>query len=444
MEFDDQKTAKYYKNQEIVDREWFFVLTGTAIGSGILYSPIIAARAGVLVFFLSFISALFVAYFAQKFFSVVLIKANDSPSYNSAVKKYWNGTASVIISIAFALFLIITILIYSKGLDKCFESILLTYGKNYFDLGLIYVISLLLLLIVASFLFLSERFLLKLICWLTFILIASLVVISILLIPFWRFDSIFLDHNIDFNLMLNNFILSFPLFLAAIVFYMVISPMITSFKKRYLKLSDKKLERKILTLNRRVIYTLAFIIGIFIISSSLTLTLKGIDFAFENNASSLMKLLNHGIYYSIQNNVYSLSVMTLDETSTSMLNIITFLNYQIVILAMITSFYGAALGLLEVLINLIPSSFGWSAISKKYIAVILIIFGTCIVTLYDYDMLNLVGFFFNTVTGIFLFIIPILIILTSKRLKEYRKISLFIIFVIGIFTLFSFFIYTLT
>jgi serine transporter len=440
MEADKLLNQNRQKNIKNIDRYWFFTFVGTAIGAGILFAPVLAGRAGALIFLLSLSMAFSVTYYAQKYFCIVLIKAEKVCSYNETIKAYWGRIAATIISIAFSIQLLVTLLIYSKGLIGGIINLL---SKNSLPVNSInqeYLFSFIIILILASFLFFSDKFLIKMISRLTVLLIIAIVGISILLVPFWRFDSSFLSHQFDLGFMLNNFLMCFPLFIGTAVFYLVLSPMITFYKRNYPELSVEEQKVKILGINQSAIVALIFVIGLFIISSALTLTGKGIGYAFNNNASSLMTLISQGIYYAINNDISSLSLLGDGVKLTSLLNIIKFINYAIIVLALVTSFYGVSLGLIELFVNLIPYKGKWSYTVKKRISIVVIIAIVWLMTVFKIDLLDIISSFFNPCNGIFLFIIPTLIILTNKKLKKNRKVSTYIILLVGILSLFSLFL----
>ena len=412
-----------YQEKEIkkIDRAWVFTFFGTAIGAGILFLPVQAGLAGLVVVCVSMIMAFVVTYLAQKFYSLILVKTKNAHSYNGAIKEYWGQTASSIISILFSIQLFGSLLIYATALNTDIGEFLFAYKMAPINLSGNPICSFIILAVFTIFMILSEKLLIKFLSKLTYILIFLLAIVSILFIPFWRLDSAILTASMDYSHMLKNILLCFPLFMGALVFYMALSPMVMYYRKNYSKFSPNEQEDKVVLLNKRAIYLLSAFTVIFVISSALTLTPQGIEYALKNNISSL-------------------AVLGIGSTLTPTLQIIRFLSYIVIFFALTTSFYGVSLGLIELLSNQIPFPDSWSDEKRKRITAIGMMLLIWVLTTLNINILSIMGYFSTPFNGFILFIVPTLIIFSCKSLKKYRKVSTSIILGVGLFTMFSFFL----
>jgi serine transporter len=404
-----------------IDRAWIFTFFGTAIGAGILFLPVQAGLAGLIVVVGSMIMAIAVTYFAQKFYSLILVKTKNAHSYNGAIKEYWGPTASSVISILFSIQLFGSLLIYATALNTDIGEFLYAYKMAPVNLSGNPICSFIILAVFTVFMILSEKILIKFLSKLTYILIFLLIIVSLLFIPFWSFDSAILTAPLDATHILKNILLCFPLFMGALVFYMALSPMVMYYRKNYPENSLEEQEKKVVTLNKKAIYLLSAFTVVFVISSALTLTPEGIEYALKNNISSL-------------------AVLGIGSTLTPTLQTIRFLSYIVIFFALTTSFYGVALGLIELLSNQIRFPEEWSDEKRKRITAVGMMLLIWVLTTLNINILSIMGYFSTPFNGFILFIVPTLIIYTCKSLEKYRRISTAIILGVGLFTTVSFFL----
>ncbi|HJO92540.1 MAG TPA: hypothetical protein QF753_04000 [Victivallales bacterium] len=411
------------KSKEIqrIDRAWIFTFFGTAIGAGILFLPVQAGLSGIIVVVVCMIMAFTITYFAQKYYSLILVKTKNAHSYNGAITEYWGQTASTIISILFSIQLIGSLLIYSTGLNTDIGEFMYVYKIFPSNVSGHPLCSFIILAVFTVLMILSEKLLIKFLGKITYVLIFLLIIVSILFIPFWRLDSAILNVPLDFWVTFKNILLCFPLFMGAIVFYMTLSPMVMYYRKNYPEFTPEEHEKKVIKLNKNAIYLLSFFTAVFVISSALTLTPGGIEYALKNNISSL-------------------AVLGIGVNLTITLQIIRFLSYLVIFFALTTSFYGVALGVIELLSNQIKFPANWDEIKKRRITAIGMMLLIWILTSFNINIISIMGYFSTPLNGFILFIIPTMIIFTCKRLRSYRKIFTVIILIVGLFTLVSFLI----
>ena len=411
------------KQNEIqrIDRAWVFTFFGTAIGAGILFLPVQAGLAGIIVVAGSMILAFAVTYFAQKFYSLILVKTKNAHSYNGAIKEYWGKSASSIISILFAIQLFGSLLIYATALNTDIGEFLFAYKMAPVNYSGSPVCSFIILAAFTLLMILSDKLLIKILSKLTYVLIFLLIAVTLLFIPFWSFKSAILTAPLDYVHILKNILLCFPLFMGALVFYMALSPMVMYYRKNYPEFSPEEQEKKVVLLNKKAIYLLSAFTAVFVISSALTLTPEGIEYALKNNISSL-------------------AVLGVGQQMTLALQTIRFLSYIVIFFALTTSFYGVALGEIELISNLIKFPSSWSEGKIKKITAVGMMLFIWILTTLNINILSIMGYFSTPFNGFVLFIVPTLIIYTCKSLEKYRKISTLIILAVGLFTLVSFFL----
>ncbi|MCP4178999.1 MAG: hypothetical protein GY756_14655 [bacterium] len=400
------------------NKRWAFTFFGTAIGSGILFIPLQAGVSGFFVSVIAMVLAFSVTYFAQKYYCAIIVKCNNADSYNKAIEEYWGYGFSSFISILFSIQLFASILVYSIGLNTNIGQFLVDYkiiGINLSDYKLF---PLLILAVLTIFMILSDTFLIKFLDKLSTVLIVLLILVMILFIPYWNVKHFF-SLNGDYNTMLKNFLLSFPLYMGAIVFYPAMSPMVMYFRKKYPSLTQDEQVKNAFGINKKAIYILGIFTGLFIISSAMTLTPESVN-------------------YGIKENLSVLAVVGYKMPFTLSLKIIKLLGYFVIFFALTTSFYGLMLGAIEVVSHQIKFPSNWSSKKRTRVTTIGFVLLLWILTIVNINILAILGLFTTPCTGLTLFIIPALIIFTNKRLKEYRKISTVIILLCGIFIVFSF------
>ena len=407
-----------FTNIKQADRAWVATFFGTSIGSGILFLPIMAGRSGIYVSVVVMVVAFIVSYFAQKLYGQVLVNSEKAQSYNRAIEEYLGFGIASIVSGIFTILLFGGVLVFSTGLNTDIGEFLYTYKITSSNISSNAVFPLVMLIIITLFMVFSERFLLKFIDKLTIILIFLLVIVALLFIPYWHFGS-FMTFPTDFRTVIKNAFMCFPLYMGALFFFQALSPMIMYYRKNYPELSLQEHECKMIKLNKFAVIILSFFTGLFILSSALTLTPESLDYAYKNNISAL-------------------AVVGFHLPNTLALSSIKFLSYLVIFFGLLTSFFGLALGLIELLQNQLPLPERWSNLKKKRVTTISLMALIWIFTTFNINVLGIMGMFSTPFNALILFIIPAGLILFNKRLKKYSKISATVILIIGIFTMFSY------
>lgn len=407
------------KDMKRMDRAWVFTFFGTAIGAGILFVPLQAGLSGFYVSIVSMVIAFSVTYFAQKYFAVVIAESQKADSYNAVITEFLGKGFSLFISTLFAVQLFASILVYSIGLNTDIGAFLQTYKITTVNVADYKVTPLVVLVVLTLPMLFSERFLIKFLDKISFVLIIFIALFILLFIPFWHFDYFF-KFNPDIKLNIKMLLMSIPLYMGAINFYAALSPMIMFYRKTYPHLTHDDCVKKSFEINKKAICLLSFFTAFFVLSSAMTLTPEALNKAISNNISIL-------------------AVVGLDQHSVMTLEVIKFLGYFVIFFALSTSFYGLMLAQIEIVAaQIFPKS--WNEQLKRKLAIILMMFLFWFLTTFNINILKILGLFTNPSTGLTLFIIPTVIVLINQRFKKYRSITTYIILAIGIFMLFSYFI----
>ena len=409
-----------FKSIKKADKAWIATFFGTSIGSGILFLPIMAGMAGFYVTVVVMILAFVTSYFAQKLYGLVLVNSVKAQSYNKAIEEYLGFGLASIVSFLFTLLLFGGVIAFSTGLNTDLGQFLYDYNITSVNISSNIIFPFVLLLIITLFMVFSESFLLKFVDKLTTVLIVLLVIVAILFIPYWRFDT-FMQFPTDLKTVFKSVFLCFPLYMGALFFYQALSPMVMYYRKNYPELTQQEHEKKVVKLNKIAVVILSFFTGIFILSSAFTLTPASINYAYTHNISAL-------------------AVVGTGLKPTFTLAAIKFLSYLVIFFGLLTSFFGLSLGLIELLQNQIPFPKKWSDLRKKRVTTISLMILIWVFTTFNINVLGIMGLFSTPFNALILFIIPAGLVLFNKKLNKYSKVAALIILIIGIFTAFSYFL----
>ena len=407
-----------FKDIRQADRAWVATFFGTSIGSGILFLPVMAGISGFYVTIVVMLVAFITTYFAQKLYGLVLVNTEKADSYNKAIEEYLGFGFGAIISVIFSILLFGGVLIFSTGLNTDIGEFFHQYNITSTNISSNPFTPFILLTMITLLMIFSEKFLLKAINKFTIVLIILLVIVAILFIPYWHFDK-FMEFPTDFRSVFKNAFMCFPLYMGALFFFQAMSPMVMYYRKNYPELTLEEHENKVMKINKISVIILSFFTGLFILSAALTLTPESIEYAYDRNISAL-------------------AVIGFNLPESFSLNTIQFLSYIVIFFGLLTSFFGIALGLIELLQAQIPYPKAWSDNKKKKITTVSLMVLIWIFTTFNINVLSIMGMFSTPLNALILFLIPAGLILFNKRLKKYSKISAFIILIIGIFTMFSY------
>ena len=383
--------------------------------------PVQTGMAGIVVVFISMILAYAATYYSQKYFTIFIVRAKDSESYDTALASYWGKTASLAISGLWAIALFIPLTIYITAVSANLSQFVFDYSPSHIKLFGNPFVSMVIVAISIAILLASEEVVISFTNKIGNVLLFLLIAITLLFIPFWKFPNGLLNFDWSIGSMLKNLLMTFPLYNGALVFYMTIPPMIMFYRKHYPQLTLEQQEEKTTQLNKYALTMTAAFTMVFLLSASLTLSPADIDYAVKNNVSAL-------------------AILGLGKELNLILHIIKFTGYLVIFFAMITSFFGVAIGAIAMWSNILPTPKNWSEKRKKQITTLILLALVWVISAFNINILDLMGFLSTPINAAVSFIIPTVIIFSSKSLKEFRGIAAFLVFLLGIFTLVSYLI----
>ncbi|ALC89251.1 septum formation initiator [Bacillus sp. FJAT-18017] len=275
------------------DTTWALSLFGTAIGAGVLFLPINAGSGGLLSLLLITILAFPVMYFSHRALAK-MIYASDSAEegITGTIREYFGNKASIVFNIVYFVSIYTIVLMYSVALTNTASSFIVN------QLGMAEppraILSLALVLGLIAILNFGQDITVKVMSYLVYPFIASLLFIAFMLIPQWNTSMLSLSSLSAASTGTGTGIFATILMvLPIIVFSFNHSPIISSFvvKQRQtygIEAVDAKSNQI-----QKVCYIMTFgVVMFFVWSSVLSLTPNDLVMAKEQNLSILSYLAN--------------------------------------------------------------------------------------------------------------------------------------------------------
>ncbi len=399
---------------------WILALFGTAVGAGILFLPISAGIAGIIVLLIVTVVSIPTVYFAHRNIGMIMCEAENNVDYTGAVNEFLGLKAGFWVNVVFFITLFLLLIVYSSGLNNDVGEFLFDTGITSHDPSNSPFLSLLILGVLIFVIRIGEGIMLRFMGLITFLLVFMLLGISAYLIPQWDFSV--LTHISGLSESIDHFLLLFPIFILSFSYYPAMSSMIIAFKNEGLA------KEQLLIRNNRVILLsmllLLFFIMFFVISCILSLSHAELENAYSSNLSILTVLAEKS-----------------DDS------ILEYAGPIISQLALITSFIGTFLGARESVHELLKDIRELS-IKKpiglfKFLAfddLVLIAFVAIIwvVTILNLPILDILGEVVAPPIAFFLIILPVWITYKVKRLRKYRSKALLFTMAMGCLMLFSY------
>ncbi len=207
---------------------WILALFGTAVGAGILFLPISAGIAGILVLLIVTVVSIPTVLFAHRNIGMIMCEAENNVDYTGAVNEFMGLKAGFWVNVVFFITLLLLLIVYSSGLNNDFGEFLLHTGITSHDLSHSPFLSLLILGVLIFVIRIGEGIMLRFMGLITFLLVFMLLGISAYLIPQWDFSV--LTHISGLSESFDNFLLLFPIFILSFSYYPAMSSMIIAFK----------------------------------------------------------------------------------------------------------------------------------------------------------------------------------------------------------------------
>jgi serine transporter len=399
---------------------WVLAFFGTAVGAGILFLPLQASAAGILVLLLATVVSIPAVYYAHKNIGVVMAESKGELDYTGAVTEFLGIKVGFWANLLFFITLFLILIVYSSGLNNEFGEFMYSKHITKHDLSHSPFLSLGILIILLIIIRIGEKIMLRFMGLITFLLVFMLLAVSFYLIPSWNssvFSTIF-----DLKDALSRFLEIFPIFILSFSFYPAMSSMVIAFKSEGM---EKQAILKRSSRNVMVAMILLFVfIMFFVLSCVLSLSASDLKNAMDNNLSVLTVLALHS-----DGSILSIAGPLISQ------------------LALITSFIGTFLGARESARELLKDTRKVSLKNPKGVFKImafddLLLIGFLasiwVITILHLPILDTLGEVVAPPVAFFLFILPIFITYRIKRLKKYRSFALIFSFAMGCLMLFSY------
>ncbi len=405
-------------NQRTENAYWILTLFGTAVGAGILFLPIEAGIGGFWVFITACSLVWFMVYPPQNIFARIVNNTSVPMDFTGAVKQFLGKKAGILINILFVLFLYALLIAYSIGLNNDIGEVLTESGLTKTNPAHGSFLSLLILLILFLIIKTSKKALIKVLGFLSILLIIFLLIISVALMDVWDFEGIFAIPPL--HTFLKQFFLLFPILVMSFMFFSVISPMVISFREQNSARSD--IESRYQKIIKKGISILMVFILFFVVSCLFSIDHKAALHASHEN----------------------MSILTLLGESKGKPFLSKFGPF-VSITALTTSFFGVALGYKESSMELISVFFHNKDTKKTGTVSEIIFFSFSIITLWiitilNFNIIDLFGELIAPLTALFLYFVPVIIIQKTHHFSQYRGIGNILIFLSGIILILSYFI----
>lgn len=337
---DQEKTSTWRKS----DTTWTLGLFGTAIGAGVLFFPIRAGYGGLIPILIMLVLAWPIAFYCHRALArLCLSGSNVSGNITETVEEHFGKTGGVVITFLYFFAICPLLWIYGVTITNTFMAFwqyqLLLPALNR---G---VVALLLLLLMAFVIWFGKDLMVKVMSWLVFPFIASLVLISLSLIPYWNTAVIDQVNLSDIALTGHDGILvTVWLGMSIMVFSFNFSPIVSSFvvskREEYEpEMGRTYTENKCSQIISRASILMVAVVMFFAFSCLFTLSPQDMADAKAQNIPVLSYLANHFSALSGEKSIFS----TVLEYSASV----------IALVAIFKSFFGHYLGTLEGLNGLI-------------------------------------------------------------------------------------------
>ena len=403
-------------------RAWMFSLVGSGIGAGILFLPIETGQAGFIISIIALVISYPIVFFAQKYLMILVLKANNAESINVAMEDYIGKYFAILFSVIYGLMTFVMVSAYAIGINTTIVSLLNNFNLvnsnfTHLQFSLLAFIVLGILTTLALF---GERLLIKLLGYITLLLIFALIVTSILFIPEWNLARIF-EIQLSFKDMVANLFILVPIFVFAITVIQPLSPLICFFRVNHKDLSTKELKKTSFTTYKKGFMLFVGLVAVFTFSAILVIEPATLAYAKANNLSALV-VIEHS-----------------KDATSIILTILKYLGMGITFFALLTSYYGIGFGFTETLagnLKFLKKSFK----EKKIISTIIFNILLWLFVTFNFNIINTIGIFIVPCMGILVFILPASIIIFNKKFEHKRNLMTYFILGCGIFLVMSFFI----
>lgn len=392
------------------DFAWVLSLFGTAVGAGVLYLPIQAGSAGLWVLIAASIFIIPMTWLSHSKLTTLVAASETGGDITEVVEQYLGRKLGLVVSILYFCAIISILLIYAIGITNAVRSFIhfQMHGPLYSRTPL----SISLIVAAIGIVLLGQGWLLRIAGILVYPLMLFLVVIAFYLIPFWQPQHMLVAFS--FGQSLRHLLLVLPV----LVFAMNFSPICSTFAQAYRKdyPDPKQCVRKtdkIILIN---VLIMCLFVLFFVYSCAFCLTRPELREALAGNFSA-MTIVSR----------YSHS------------SFISYLGPFITIIAILTSLFGHFMGAREGLNGCFIKILRyckpvWAERERTIdaLSVILIILLLWFVAVKNYSIITIISVFVAPVIAMILYILPVITIRYSEKLRQYRTASDWPVAIIGV------------
>lgn len=416
------------------DTTWTLGLFGTAIGAGVLFFPIRAGYGGLIPILLMLVLAYPIAYLSHRALArLCLSGSNISGDITETVEEHFGKGGGVVITFLYFFAICPLLWIYGVTITNTFMAFWeQQLGLEPLSRGFV---ALFLLLAMAVIIYFGKDLMVRVMSYLVFPFIASLVFISLALIPYWN-SAVFDDISIEsFNLWGQSGILvTVWLGISIMVFSFNFSPIVSSFvvskREEYEVACGKDFtEKRINKIISRAGLLMVGVVMFFAFSCLFTLSPANMAEAKQMNVPVLTYLAYH-----FQNN--------LGEANGTLSTILIWAAPIIALVAIFKSFFGHYLGTLEGMNGLLLTfAFGNDktkvSIGKlNLISMVFIMGSTWVIAYINPSILDLIEAMGAPIIASLLCLLPMYAVNRVPALSKYKnQASNYFVTIIGLLTI---------
>ena len=415
------------------DTTWTLGLFGTAIGAGVLFFPIRAGFGGLIPILLMLVLAYPIAFYCHRALArLCLSGSNPSGNITETVEEHFGKTGGVVITFLYFFAICPLLWIYGVTITNTF----MTFWVN--QLGMAPLnrgfVALFLLLLMAFVIWFGKDLMVKVMSFLVFPFIASLVLISLSLIPYWNGAVIEQAQVADISLLGHDGILvTVWLGISIMVFSFNFSPIVSSFvvskREEYEgEFGKEYTEKKCSQIISRASMLMVAVVMFFAFSCLFTLSPANMAEAKAQNIPVLSYLANH--------------FASMSGTKSTFATVLEYAASLIALVAIFKSFFGHYLGTLEGLNGLILK-FGYKGDKNKIsesklntISMVFIMGSTWVVAYANPNILDLIEAMGAPIIASLLCLLPMYAIGKTPAMAKYKgRADNFFVTVIGLLTI---------
>ncbi|ABP62221.1 MULTISPECIES: threonine/serine transporter TdcC [Enterobacteriaceae] len=407
------KTTSWRKS----DTTWTLGLFGTAIGAGVLFFPIRAGFGGLIPILLMLVLAYPIAFYCHRALArLCLSGSNPSGNITETVEEHFGKTGGVVITFLYFFAICPLLWIYGVTITNTF----MTFWENQLQMPALNrgFVALFLLLLMAFVIWFGKDLMVKVMSFLVFPFIASLILISLSLIPYWNSAVIDQVSMSDLSFTGHDGILvTVWLGISIMVFSFNFSPIVSSFvvskREEYEGEFGKEFtEQKCSKIIGRASLLMVAVVMFFAFSCLFTLSPQNMAEAKAQNIPVLSYLANH--------------FATMTGTKSTFATVLEYGASIIALVAIFKSFFGHYLGTLEGLNGLVLK-FGYKGDKKKVsvgklntISMIFIMGSTWVVAYANPNILDLIEAMGAPIIASLLCLLPMFAIRKVPALAKFR------------------------